>query len=728
MGNKTPTSLRFRTSQVQSRNSARIEQALVQRVDQRSAASGFIQFPAVPALLDHYVELCAAIFKATGRGFTSNERAQARDVIVDRLHRAFNESPRSKVVIHFEAQSGCTLGYEVRAEISTIADAYERWIGTSDQPLFGTQPDARVWSLAEAMRDAAACPMLDLGAGTGRNALALARRGHPVDAVEITPKFAALITAAAQAESLPVRVVVCDAFRDNSTLRRDYAMLFASEVVPDFRSVDDLRQLFALAAEVLADDGLLVFNIHLTAPGYTPERAVREFAQQCYSALYTPGEVVAAAAGMPFQLVANDSVHDFEREHLPSRAWPPTPWFINWSLGVDVLEMDRDKCPIELRWLVFRKTPPSCPSAAVAAATLTVSPIAVDQLGIASAKSRRVDAQRIRQALLLRLRRRWLGSGSYVFPAVPALREHFVAQCLAMFEALGRQCDPEQMRHLNQSFEQVLLDAFARSPRSNIIVNYDAAMGTELRYTVTADAVPLTDMYEQWLEQLPAPLFGELPDARLVALLQGLGSPQDCPVLDLGAGTGRNALYLAERSYPVDAVECVPRFAALMREHVGSRQLRLRVVPSDLFEYLQECKARYALCVASGVASDFRDANQLSRFFRLVAPLLDRNGLLLMSVHLAAPDYRPDATALQWAAQCCAMFYTRGELADSVAGCGLELTSDDSAIEFESTYLPNHAFPPTPAYPEWAACTHMFALGPEQSPVELRWLVFRTVN
>jgi 16S rRNA A1518/A1519 N6-dimethyltransferase RsmA/KsgA/DIM1 with predicted DNA glycosylase/AP lyase activity len=32
--------------------------------------------------------------------------------------------------------------------------------------------------------------MLDIGGGTGRNTLALARRGHPVDVVEMTPKFA----------------------------------------------------------------------------------------------------------------------------------------------------------------------------------------------------------------------------------------------------------------------------------------------------------------------------------------------------------------------------------------------------------------------------------------------------------------------------------------------------------------------------------------------------------
>ena len=42
------------------------------------------------------------------------------------------------------------------------------------------------------------------------------------------------------------------------------------------------RERVAVAVDPLADDGLLVFNVHLTAPGYTPDKAAREFAQQCY--------------------------------------------------------------------------------------------------------------------------------------------------------------------------------------------------------------------------------------------------------------------------------------------------------------------------------------------------------------------------------------------------------------------------------------------------------------
>jgi precorrin-6B methylase 2 len=66
-------------------------------------------------------------------------------------------------------------------------------MATRQPPLFGTEPDARVWSLAKAATDPADFPILDVGAGSGRNALPLARRGHPVDAVERFPTFAATI-------------------------------------------------------------------------------------------------------------------------------------------------------------------------------------------------------------------------------------------------------------------------------------------------------------------------------------------------------------------------------------------------------------------------------------------------------------------------------------------------------------------------------------------------------
>jgi hypothetical protein len=35
---------------------------------------------------------------------------------------------------------------------------------------------------------------------------------------------------------------------------------------------------------------------------------------------------------------------------------PPTSWYADWVSGLDVFPVERDQTPLEIRWLVFRKT------------------------------------------------------------------------------------------------------------------------------------------------------------------------------------------------------------------------------------------------------------------------------------------------------------------------------------------------------------------------------------
>ncbi|MFM9032974.1 MAG: class I SAM-dependent methyltransferase [Mycobacterium sp.] len=328
----------------------------MRRLLRRTTAKGQITLPAVPGMLEDFVSVCNETFLALGVRYSEEDLDHLRGVLRRQLAEAYSASPRSEIVISYESPYGLTASYNVEIQWNTVEGAYNNWVATREPPLFGTEPDARVWALAGETSDPATFPVLDIGAGTGRNCLALARRGHPVDAVEMTEKFADIIRTEAQAQSLNVRVVQRDVFAtDQEDLRRDYRLILLSEVVSDFRNVEQLRRVFELAANCLAPGGKLVFNVFLAKPGYSPDGGVRELGQQCYTTIFTTSEVAAAAAAAALDQIADDSVYDYEKANLPAEGWPPTSWYEGWVSGQDVFDLPRDEAPIEMRWLVFRK-------------------------------------------------------------------------------------------------------------------------------------------------------------------------------------------------------------------------------------------------------------------------------------------------------------------------------------------------------------------------------------
>lgn len=306
-------------------------------------------------MVDRYTDKCARIFRELGRPFSDPEIAQLRSVLSDQLTAAYSHSQRSSITVSYTAHIAQGLTYEVTNRCWTLEEAYHDWIATREPPLFGTEPDARIWTLANAAPDPRTFRILDIGGGTGRNTLPLARRGHPVDVVELTEKFAESIRADAGIESLNVRVIQRDVFEAEAELRRDYSMILLSEVVPEFRTPDKLRHLFELAARCLAIDGVLVFNIFLADASYQPDEAARQFAQQAYSGFFTRPELKSAVAGLPLELVADDCVYEYEQANLPEGAWPPTNWYVGWISGHDVFGLAHGESPIDFRWLVYRK-------------------------------------------------------------------------------------------------------------------------------------------------------------------------------------------------------------------------------------------------------------------------------------------------------------------------------------------------------------------------------------
>jgi len=333
-----------------------LRKAMTRRLYRRSVVSGQIALPAVPSMIDEYIKMCDNFFAVAGVEYTAEQSAQLRTVLEAELAKAYTASSRSNIVISFHAPFGISVNYRVTTDYVTVGGAYDGWVETRGEgPLFGAEPDARVWALANEATDPTAHPVLDIGAGTGRNALALARRGHPVDAVEMSSKFADQIRAEAQRESLEVRVMNGDVFETMDGVRRDYRLIILAEVVPDFRTTGELRGIFELAADCLAPGGHLVFNAFLARHGYTPDDAARELGQQCNTMMFTRDELTTATSELPIDLVSDDLAYDYEKAHLPEHAWPPTEWFEGWANGLDLFDVDRDESPIELRWLVYQK-------------------------------------------------------------------------------------------------------------------------------------------------------------------------------------------------------------------------------------------------------------------------------------------------------------------------------------------------------------------------------------
>lgn len=329
--------------------------AMARRLHRRTMSEGQLVLPAVPGMLDEYVTMCTTIFAGLGIRYTAEETVQLKAVLEGELAKAFKASSRSNIVVQFNSPFGTTLNYRVKPQWATIGADYDNWVDTREGSLFGTEPDARVWALANEATDPSTCRVLDVGAGTGRNALALARRGHPVDAVELAAKFADIIRGEAKRNSVDIRVIQSDVFVAMEGAGGEYQLVVFSEVAPDFRTPHELGGMFELAAQCLAPGGRLVFNTFLPRAGYVPDDAARQLGQQCHTMIFTRDEVDKAVAGLSLELISDESAYDYEKANLPEGAWPPTAWFDGWASGKDVFDVEREDFPIELRWLVYRK-------------------------------------------------------------------------------------------------------------------------------------------------------------------------------------------------------------------------------------------------------------------------------------------------------------------------------------------------------------------------------------
>ncbi len=208
-------------------------------------------------------------------------------------------------------------------------------------------------------------------------------------------------------------------------------------------------------------------------------------------------------------------------------------------------------------------------------------------------------------------------------------------------------------------------------------------------------------------------------------LARELGSPRKVHYLDVGAGHGRNTLPLARLGHPTDAVEPIPEVAAVLEARVAAAGLAVRVVRGDFLDPAFPLpREKYHLVSLSEVGTQMRGLTPVRGLLRRLADVLEPSGVGLLHVFVARAGYLPGPVTREFAEAVSSPMYTREELEDAAFGLPLRLVSDESVRAYEQKHL-GAAFPPAPWYPAWVSGQHVFDLPEGESPVALRWLVYR---
>ena len=340
-------------------NATLLRQAMIRRLPRRIAARGELRIAAVPSLLDHYQQMLLNIFAAVGRVFNEPEKAHLRKVLDTWLKKGWEQSPYSRLHVFFETDKPpkTTLSYRVVLDVVTIGDEYDHWVKTRTPPLFGAHPDCKVMDLARSLGEPSTVRVLDVGAGTGRNTLPLAKAGFRTDAVEIAPALAKVLREDVEKAGVEVQVFEGDVLDPALGVPKEhYDLVFLAEVVAShFRDADHLHKLFATVSEMLRPGGILLFSAFTTLDGYKPDAVARELAQVFWCPIFTRADFDYAVTNTPLEKIREESTLEYERERLPTEHWPPTGWFEQWSTGGDLFDLPMGRAPMELRWFEYRK-------------------------------------------------------------------------------------------------------------------------------------------------------------------------------------------------------------------------------------------------------------------------------------------------------------------------------------------------------------------------------------
>lgn len=344
---------------------ARERHAIVSRLAPRTSASGTFSAPCLPVLFDHYFGKVLKLFEAIDRPLTGVRLGQFQSALREVIERGFEASPYAQFIINYRPAPGD--GFELQCDLSlavpTLEQEYQRWLKNDASPvaLFGKNPDAKVIDLATKLRapgqggGAAPLRALDVGAGTGRNALALARIGLEVDALEPVPGLAEVLMGEAARRGVSVNVMRGDVLQGDTVLADGrYHLVVLSEVATHF-SYAQLAFVIEKLARSLAPDGTLLFNAFVSREGYRPSPVAVEVAQSVWSTFFSREELAGMTERAGLRLAQEDPCLAYEEARHPASDWPPTHWYPFWARGHNLFDRAAGPAPIELYWLEYRR-------------------------------------------------------------------------------------------------------------------------------------------------------------------------------------------------------------------------------------------------------------------------------------------------------------------------------------------------------------------------------------
>lgn len=339
---------------------ALLERAVQRRLLGASAREVQLRFRAVPALTPQYVQETVEAAQGVGGKLTASEIETFRRQLSAQVEEAFSYSQHSSIMIRCKVQDQiCKFWVEWRP--ISVTSHYEEWLGIRQLDLFGNYPDAMVLQTAATLGDAVSAPVLDVGAGVGRNAIPLARLGHPVTAIEPSPSFAARIFERSVEAQVAVRVIQKTVQHPSLRLKeKSFSMIVASQALTDLRGAPASDEFLRKVVDSLRPGGLLVFNVFIAPTELGSNPAIRQAAEAGTSSFLTEAELDHLSKALRMEQVSRSIAYYFERTNLPPEAWPPNSWFENWSRGHDIFALPKNVVsPIQLEWLVWRKgTPP----------------------------------------------------------------------------------------------------------------------------------------------------------------------------------------------------------------------------------------------------------------------------------------------------------------------------------------------------------------------------------